>query len=155
MNCKILHHDTRKPSPVCCRPLTAPPGIFSSTLTHKERKPALKLLPMDFSDTTDTSKSTRSPSLPGICFWGFVTTTEHPKTFETNWNFIHLKPYDFCDKWLTNSGLEIEASAFEKGKEYDVVISNVNKKLGWVFCRRLLRAIRAFVKCFDEKHFFP
>ncbi|KAJ6632676.1 Multiple inositol polyphosphate phosphatase 1 [Pseudolycoriella hygida] len=41
-----------------------------------------------------------------------------------------LRPYDFCDPWLKNSGLETEMAAFEKGAEYDIVISNVNKKLG-------------------------
>jgi hypothetical protein len=45
-------------------------------------------------------------------------------------SFSSLKPYDFCDPWLKNSALETEMGAFEKGKEYDVVISNVNKKLG-------------------------
>jgi hypothetical protein len=43
---------------------------------------------------------------------------------------LFLKPYDFCDAWVKNSELAVEAGAFEKGKEYDAVISNVNKKLG-------------------------
>lgn len=40
------------------------------------------------------------------------------------------QPYDFCDAWLTNSVSATESSAFEKGTEYNAVISNINKKLG-------------------------
>lgn len=49
---------------------------------------------------------------------------------------FRLKPFDFCDLWMQNTERATESEAFEKGKEYRLVISNVNKKLGWAdgFC---------------------
>lgn len=101
------------------------------------------------SDTQRTQASFRAFADGLFGFNGYLQVTPEPipardLLLRVSWNELWnpstnslslsspSKAYDFCDPWLKNSALETEMAAFEKGTEYNQVISNVNKKLGWV-----------------------
>lgn len=134
MNFKASRHVTNMLSQLYCRRHTAAATTFSNTPTHRERKQVSERSPMVSSVTMDTNKLLLSQFQSVIYCWGWVKDNLVKVQNNFNLNFFQLtQPYDFCDAWVKNSGLENEAGDFEKGKEYDLVISNVNKKLGWVF----------------------
>lgn len=139
MNFKASRRATNMLSQLYCRRHTAAANTSSNTLIHKERKPVSERLPMVSSVTMDTNKLHLSQFQSVIYCSGWANDDFVKVQNNFNLNFFQLtQPYDFCNAWVTNSGLEKEVGDFEKGKEYDLVISNVNKKLGWVFIIFLL-----------------